>query len=320
MAEIGLDIDTAAKLLKQEQVVAIPTETVYGLAGNALSARAVAQIYTVKNRPSFNPLIIHSSALERLMPYLKDVPPVAHQLAQRFWPGSLTLLLKKSERVPDVITAGSARVAVRVPRHLLAQQLLSVLDFPLAAPSANPSGYVSPTTAAHVAEQLGGEIPYILDGGPCAVGVESTIVGFEDGRVVVYRWGGVTQEELQQCTGAAISVVFHAAGAATQAPGMLASHYAPRLPVVIGVLADLMKHYSTKRVGLLTFRDTYPSVDVQHQVALSPSGDLGEAAQRVFAALRYLEKLPITHILAEAVPDRGIGKAINDRLRRAAAN
>ncbi|MGB3776710.1 MAG: L-threonylcarbamoyladenylate synthase [Tunicatimonas sp.] len=320
MAEIGSDIEIAARLLEQEEVVAIPTETVYGLAGNALSARAVAQIYTVKNRPSFNPLIIHSSALERLLPYLEDVPPVAHQLTQKFWPGPLTLLLEKTERVPDVITAGSARVAVRVPRHPLAQQLLSRLDFPLAAPSANPSGYVSPTTAAHVAEQLGNMIPYILDGGPCVVGLESTIVGFENGRVVVYRWGGVTQEALQQCVGSATPVVFHATGAETPAPGMLASHYAPRQPVVVGDLADLIKHYSTKRVGLLTFRDTYPPVAAQHQVALSPSGDLAEAAQRVFAALRYLEKLPVTHILAETVPDKGIGRAINDRLRRAAAH
>ena len=320
MAEIGLDIDIAAQLLKQEQVVAIPTETVYGLAGNALSARAVARIYTVKNRPSFNPLIIHTNALDRLPDYVKNVPNVANRLAQKFWPGPLTLLLEKSENVPDLVTAGSAWVAVRVPRHPLAQQLLSGLDFPLAAPSANPSGYVSPTTATHVAEQLGNQIPYILDGGPCAVGVESTIVGFENGRVVVYRWGGVTQEELQQCIGAEIPVVFHAAGAATPAPGMLASHYAPRLPVVIGDLADLLNHHSAERVGLLTYRDTYPQVIAQHQVALSPTGDLGEAAQRVFAALRYLEKLPITHILAEAVPDRGIGRAINDRLRRAAAD
>jgi L-threonylcarbamoyladenylate synthase len=320
MAEIGSDVEIAAKLLEQEQVVAIPTETVYGLAGNALSARAVARIYAVKNRPSFNPLIIHTSGIDRLPGYVKNVPDVAIRLAQQFWPGPLTLLLEKTTYVPDVATAGSTRVAVRVPRHPLAQQLLSKLGFPLAAPSANPSGYVSPTTAAHVAEQLGEKIPYILDGGPCAVGVESTIVGFENGQVVVYRWGGVTQEELQQCIGAAIPVVFHAAGATTPAPGMLTSHYAPRRPVVIGDLADLLNHYPAERVGLLTYQHTYSQVTTQHQIALSPTGDLGEAAQRVFGALRQLEKLPITHILAEAVPDSGIGRAINDRLRRAAAD
>ena len=320
MAEIGSDPTTAAKWLKQEAVVAIPTETVYGLAGNALSSRAVARIYAVKNRPTFNPLIVHVSALERLSPYVKSVPDAAHRLAEEFWPGPLTLLLEKTKLIPDVVTAGSAQVAVRVPRHPLAQQLLSGLDFPLAAPSANPSGYVSPTTAAHVAEQLGGKIPYILDGGPCAVGVESTIVGFENGRVVVYRWGGVAQEELQQCVGAAVPVVFYASAGSTPAPGMLASHYAPRQPLIIGDVADLLDQYPPERIGLLTFRDTYPQVTAQHQIVLSPTGDLAEAAQRVFAALRFLEKLPITHILAETVPDRGIGRAINDRLRRAAAD
>lgn len=320
MAEIGLHIATAAKFLKQGEVVAIPTETVYGLAGNALSARAVAQIYTVKNRPSFNPLIIHTDALDRLLPYVQNVPASAYQLAKDFWPGPLTLLLEKTGRVPDMVTAGSERVAVRVPRHFLAQQLLSVLDFPLAAPSANPSGYVSPTTAAHVAEQLGDKIPYILDGGPCAVGVESTIVGFEDGRVVVYRWGGVTQEELQRSVGVEVPVVFHTTQAATPAPGMLASHYAPRQPVVIGDLTDLLERYASESVGLLSFRDTYPAVAAAHQVTLSPTGDLLEAAQRVFAALRYLEKQPVAYILAEMVPNEGIGRAINDRLRRAAAD
>lgn len=320
MGEIGADIAIAAALLRQEAVVAIPTETVYGLAGNALSTRAVAQIYTVKNRPTFNPLIIHTNALERLQGYLKNVPDTAYLLAKKFWPGPLTLLLEKTGNIPDIVTAGSERVAVRVPRHPLAQQLLSVLDFPLAAPSANPSGYVSPTTAAHVAEQLGSKIPYIIDGGPCAVGVESTIAGFENGRVVVYRWGGVTPEELQQCVGSATPVIFHTIETATPAPGMLSSHYSPRQSVVIGDLNDLLHHYSTEQVGLLTFRDTYPQVVTEHQIALSPTGDLVEAARRVFAALRYLEKLPVTHILAETVPDRGIGRAINDRLQRAATD
>lgn len=320
MAEIGSDVVAAAALLKQGEVVAIPTETVYGLAGNALDAGAVAKIYAAKNRPAFNPLIIHTNALNRLPPYVQHVPDIALRLAQQFWPGPLTLLLGKTKRVPDMVTAGSERVAVRIPQHPVTLQLLSMLDFPLAAPSANPSGYVSPTTAAHVAEQLGEKIPYILEGGPCTIGVESTIVGFEKERVVVYRWGGVTQEEIQQSVGAGVPVVFHTTEAATPAPGMLASHYAPRQPVVIGDLAKLLDRYAGEPVGLLTFRDTYPAVAVAYQVALSPAGDLLEAAQRVFSALRYLEKQPVAYILAEMVPDEGIGRAINDRLRRAAAD
>ena len=300
--------------------MAIPTETVYGLAGNALDPRAVAKIYAVKNRPSFNPLIVHTNAPDRLRPYVQHVPDTAHQLAQQFWPGPLTLLLKKTAYVSDMVTAGSERVAVRIPRHPLTQQLLSELDFPLVAPSANPSGYVSPTTAAHVAEQLGEKIPYILDGGSCAVGVESTIVGFEDGQVVVYRWGGVSQEDIQRVVGPAVPVVFHAVHTGNPAPGMLSSHYSPRQRVIIGDLADLLNRYPATQVGVLSFRDTYPQVAATHQVALSPSGDLAEAAQRVFAALRYLEKLPIAYILAEPVPNEGIGRAINDRLQRAAAD
>ena len=319
MAKTGRDIGTAARLLKRGKLVAIPTETVYGLAGNALDARAIASIYTVKNRPSFNPLIVHTNALDRLQPYVQHVPDTAYHLARQFWPGPLTLLLEKTARVPDTVTAGSERVAVRLPRHPMVQHLLSMVDFPLVAPSANPSGYVSPTTAAHVAEQLGDKIPYILDGGPCAVGVESTIVGFEEERVIVYRWGGVSQEDLQAALGSSVPVVFHTVQAATPAPGMLISHYSPRQPVVIGNLVDLLNHYPAARVGVLSFRDTYPLVAAAHQVTLSPAGDLPEAAQRVFAALRYLEKMPVTHILAETVPDEGIGRAINDRLRRAAA-
>ena len=320
MAEIGQHIGAAATLLKQGEVVAIPTETVYGLAGNALDPWAVAKIYAVKNRPSFNPLIVHTNAPDRLQPYVQHVPDTAHQLAQQFWPGPLTLLLKKTAYVSDMVTAGSERVAVRVPKHPLTQQLLSELDFPLVAPSANPSGYVSPTTAAHVAEQLGEKIPYILDGGSCDVGVESTIVGFEDGQVVVYRWGGVSQEDIQQVVGPAVPVVFHAVHTENPAPGMLSSHYSPRQRVIIGDLADLLNRYPATQVGVLSFRDTYPQVAATHQVALSSSGDLAEAAQRVFAALRYLEKLPITYILAEPVPNEGIGRAINDRLQRAAAD
>ncbi|MGB3850218.1 MAG: L-threonylcarbamoyladenylate synthase [Tunicatimonas sp.] len=318
MVEIGSDVAAAARWLSSDEVVAIPTETVYGLAGNALRTRAVARIYEVKDRPSFNPLIIHTNAVERLTPYVRHMPEEAHRLAQAFWPGPLTLLLEKTERIPDVTTAGSDRVAVRIPQHPLTQRLLSALDFPLAAPSANPSGYVSPTAAAHVAEQLGKKIPYVLDGGPCSVGVESTIVGFENGKVMVYRWGGVTQEDLQRCIGSATPVVYHSQEGATPAPGMMSSHYAPRQPVVIGDLADLLERYPAEQVGLLPFQKAHPRVKAAHQVVLSPTGNLAEAAQHLFAALRYLEKLPVTHILAEAVPDYGVGRAINDRLRRAA--
>ena len=195
MAVSGTDVERAKQLLCSGNLVVIPTETVYGLAGNALNPRAVAAIYEVKNRPSFNPLIIHTDRLEKVTEYVASVPRVAQELAQAFWPGPLTLLLPKTDKLPDIVTAGSDRVAVRIPKHPLALALLSELDFPLAAPSANPFGYISPTTVAHVEEQLGDKIAYILDGGSCSVGIESTIVGVEDNKLEVYRRGGISIED-----------------------------------------------------------------------------------------------------------------------------
>ena len=320
MTEIREPIATAADFLRSGEVVAIPTETVYGLAGNALNPTAVTKIFAVKNRPTFNPLIIHTDTFRKIRPYVGSIPEVAHRLANQFWPGPLTMLFPKTSRIPDIVTAGLDRVAVRIPQHPLTQQLLATLDFPLAAPSANPSGYVSPTTAAHVAEQLGDKIAYILDGGACTVGIESTIVGFEAGNVVVYRWGGISQDQLQQVVGKK-AVVAHSSGVARspQAPGMLKSHYAPQRQVVVGNVSDLLTRYPSEKVAIMSFQVRYPQVARSRQVVLSASGSLAEAAQRLFAALRYLDTLPVVYILVELVPDEGLGRAINDRLMRAAA-
>ena len=319
MAEIGQDVATAATLLQRNELIAIPTETVYGLAGNALNPLAVAKIFEVKNRPTFNPLIIHADTLEKLQPYVRNVPDMAYRLADQFWPGPLTLLLSKTSRIPDMVTAGLDRVAVRIPQHPLLQQLLVALDFPLAAPSANPFGYVSPTEAAHVAAQLGEKIPYILDGGPCPVGVESTIVGFEEGKIIVYRWGGVSLEQLREAVGTQVSVVAHSAKLGNpQAPGMLKSHYSPQRRVVVGALPELLTRYPLEKVAIISFQNAYAQVPESHQVTLSASGDLAEAARRLFAAFRQLDKLPIDYILVEPVPNEGLGRAINDRFMRAA--
>ena len=316
------DLNKAAQLLTQGELVAIPTETVYGLAGNALNPAAVAKIFAVKNRPTFNPLITHTNSWEKIKSYVQSVPPIAEQLAEQFWPGPLTMLLPKTDRIPDIVTAGLDRVAVRIPRHPLTQALLAQLDFPLAAPSANPFGYISPTEAAHVVEQLGEKIPYILDGGKCSVGVESTIVGFEEERVIVYRWGGVSEEELQRVVGEKMAIVHHQSPVEKndpQAPGMLRSHYAPTKKVIVGDIANLLTCYSLSEVGVISFQKRYPPLPPQQQIVLSEVGDLTEAAQRLFSALRTLEKLPIRFILAEPMPDVGLGKAINDRLKRASA-
>ncbi|MCO6489052.1 MAG: threonylcarbamoyl-AMP synthase [Phaeodactylibacter sp.] len=315
---IGKDLNYAIKLLKAEAVVAIPTETVYGLAGNALSPRAVSTIFEVKDRPSFDPLIVHTSHLERIAALATEMPEAARQLARRFMPGPLTLLLPKSGLIPDIVTAGAPRVAVRIPAHPLTQELLAALDFPLAAPSANPFGYISPTTARHVEDQLGDKIPYILDGGPCQVGLESTIVGFEEGRVVIYRKGGIAVEDIEAVAGPALVRPHSSSNPA--APGMLKSHYAPSAPVVIGDIRRLLPHYQGKKAGTIAFRTPIPGIPEERQLVLSPAGDLAEAARNLFAGMRRLDALGLDVILAELLPEQGLGRAINDRLRRAAAD
>lgn len=314
---IGTDIERAIGLLRADELVAIPTETVYGLAGNAFSDVAVAKIFAVKNRPAFDPLIVHTSHYTRIAELVLEIPAPARKLAAAFLPGPLTLLLPKSERIPDIVTAGSPIVAVRVPDHPLTLQLLEALDFPLAAPSANPFGYISPTRAEHVARQLGDRIAYILDGGPCEVGVESTIVGFPKGQPTVFRKGGIPVEAITEKTGP-VQVREHSSSD-PQAPGMLKSHYAPGIPLLLGKIPRLLEEHAGKRIGLLSFRKHYDAVPAKRQVVLSPAGDLKEAARHLFSGLRYLDQLPLDLILAELVPEEGLGRAINDRLRRAAA-
>jgi len=313
---IGTDINYAIQLLKAGAVVAIPTETVYGLAGNAFSPKAVSTIFEVKNRPSFDPLIVHTSSFERIAAFTTDMPDAARQLARRFMPGPLTLLLPKSASIPDIVTAGLPRVAVRIPAHRTAQELLAALDFPLAAPSANPFGYISPTTARHVEDQLGDKIPYILDGGPCQVGVESTIVGFEEGQVVVYRKGGIAVEEIEAVAGPVLVRPHSSSDPA--APGMLKSHYAPSAPLVLGNIENLLSQYQGKKTGTVTFRKAVPGIPAERQLVLSPAGNLAEAARNLFAGMRRLDALQLDAILAELLPEEGLGRAINDRLRRAA--
>lgn len=314
---IGKDLDYAVQLLTAEEVVTIPTETVYGLAGNALSVKAVSKIFAVKNRPSFDPLIIHTHAVSRLADWTEPLPVPLRKLAQRFMPGPLTLLVPKLPVIPDLVTSGSPFVAVRIPRHPLSQALLEKLDFPLAAPSANPFGYISPTTARHVEQQLGEKIPYILDGGPCTVGLESTIVGMDEGRITVFRKGGLAVETIEAIVGP-VRVREHSSSN-PQAPGMLKSHYAPRIPLRLGQLEDLLQGQNLNRTGILAFRQGRTEVPASHQIILSPTGDLQEAAQGLFAAMRQLDQMDLDIILAEPFPETGLGRAINDRLKRASA-
>ena len=318
MASVGHDIHRAKLLLEKGELVAIPTETVYGLAGNALEANVVAKIFATKDRPFFDPLIVHVPSMEYATQFVNEVPDQAHQLVNRFWPGPLTLLLNKKEIIPDLVTAGLERVGIRCPDHSLTRALLEQLSFPLAAPSANPFGYVSPTTAQHVNDQLGGKITYILDGGSCRIGIESTIVGWEDGRPIVYRLGGTSVEQIESVIGK-IEIKRYSTSQ-LQAPGQMKSHYAPAKKFLLGDIEILAKKYSTHRLGILSFQDEKVKAQGHVNLVLSPAGDLNEAAQNLFSMLRQFDNMNVDLVLAEEVPDEGLGRAINDRLRRAAAS
>jgi L-threonylcarbamoyladenylate synthase len=317
MADIGKDIEKAQKLLEEGSVVAIPTETVYGLAANALNPEAVIQIFKIKQRPAFDPLIIHTNDLEKIHEYVTNIPDKAYLLAEAFWPGPLTILLEKRANIPDIVTSGLNRVAIRIPDHALSLALLDKLSFPLAAPSANPFGYISPTTAYHVNDQLGSSIQYILDGGPCAVGIESTIVGFEGDIPFIYRLGGMSLEQIQDILGTVTAKAHSTSN--PSAPGMLQSHYAPKKPVIIGNIDSLIQQYKGKNFAILSFNKTIEQGFTARQIDLSKTGSLEEAAKNLFTALRTLDKLPVDLILTDYLPDEGLGKAINDRLKRAAA-
>lgn len=317
-APVTRDVQAAAQWIRRGGLVAFPTETVYGLGGNALDAAAVARVFEAKGRPRFDPLIVHVRDVASAEALVAEFSPMARRLADRFWPGPLTLVLPKRDVVPEIVTAGLETVGLRIPDHPLALELLRAAGVPVAAPSANLFGRTSPTTAEHVAEQLGERIDLILDGGACRVGVESTVLQLDGDAPTVLRLGGVTVEELEATLGPVRIATEGGDETAPQlAPGLLSRHYAPRTPVRL--TADLSAAPTGARVGALAWRQIGdPGVYGASEV-LSPSSDLREAAANVFAALRRLDAAGMEVIVAELVPASGLGRAINDRLRRAAA-
>ncbi|WP_376087174.1 L-threonylcarbamoyladenylate synthase [Roseomonas sp. CCTCC AB2023176] len=314
-----LEVARAAKLLREGRLVAFPTETVYGLGADARNAEAVAAIFEAKGRPHFNPLILHFGSIR--FAFREVVPDErAERLARKFWPGPLTLVLPRhpDSRVDLLAGAGLDTLAIRVPGHRLALAMLNLTMIPIAAPSANPSGGVSPTTAAHVRDGLDNVVDAILDGGPCAVGVESTVLDLSGGGAVLLRPGGVPVEEIEAEIGPVGRPVPIEAGEATRSlrsPGMLLSHYAPDSPVRVGATEV------GEDEALLAFGDPLPGAAVTWN--LSPRANVGEAAARLFSGLRWLDlrvsRLGLKGIAAMPVPGGGLGAAINDRLQRAAA-
>lgn len=311
-----------AAALRRGEIVGVPTETVYGLAANALDAVACRRIFRAKGRPATDPLIVHLADVQDLAGVA--VPnSAAYRLAAAFWPGPLTLVLPKRGIVPEVVTAGRPSVAVRVPAHPLFRRLLRLADVPLAAPSANPFGYVSPTTAEHVRAGLGSKVRLILDGGPCAVGLESTIVDLRDPRKPrLLRPGAITQAQLEELLGSRVQAPpkrSPAKSAGQLAPGMLTRHYSPRTPVVLHhrLTAAMVRAGSPDEAWLFVMKPRGLSGRNVH--GLDPRGDLRGAARKLFAKLRALDQAGHRRIHAELAPGDGLAAAINDRLRRAAA-
>lgn len=310
-------IQQAAEIIRKGGLVAFPTETVYGLGADAFNPIAVARIFEVKKRPHFDPLIVHVSNQDDLRRLVTEIPITARRLWEQFWPGPLTLVLDKKEVVPDIVTSGLPTVAVRMPRHPMTLRLISLSGTPIVGPSANRFGYLSPTTAEHVREQLRDQIDFILDGGRCEVGVESTIISFNEERPRLLRPGGVPLEEIESIIG---QVEIHSrAEDKALAPGMLPRHYAPRTPILVEWDEKNFSSKKAKKVGLLAFREPKGSQKFHHVEILSKKGDIREAAANLFAAIRRLDALNLDLILAEPIPEVGLGRAIMDRLRRASA-
>lgn len=303
--------ENAISLWKAKQLVAFPTETVYGLGADASSDEAVARIFSVKSRPRFNPLIVHVASSEIARRY-GEWNEKAEKLAKAFWPGPLTLVLKKCGVLSDLVTAGGDTVALRIPAHPIALSLLSAFNGGIAAPSANRFGRISPTCAAHVKEELGDAISLIIDGGACAVGLESSVVDLSGAHPLLWRAGGISRAQIEAVIDEPLMLSAVTKGATLLSPGLLESHYAPTKPVRLGAL------HCEDNEGLLAF-GTPIHTNSAYVIQLSDKADTTEAATRLFASLRALDHAPVAAIAVMDIPMTGLGEAINDRLARAAA-
>jgi L-threonylcarbamoyladenylate synthase len=310
------NLEKAIFALNKNDLVAIPTETVYGLAGNAYSEETLKKIFELKNRPFNNPLIVHVKSIDYMKEIASEIPEIALKLAKHFWPGPLTLVLKKQPKISDLITAGKETVAIRMPNHKQTLELLQKLDFPLAAPSANPFGSISPTCSKHVLDYFNDKLEVILEGGKCENGIESTIVGFEENQVILYRHGSISIDEIEEVAGRI--TVNSKNDIDPKAPGMFSRHYAPKTDTFLtNNVRELIKSFPNQKIGLLVFKNEIKNSTIKHQEILSINGDLSEAAKNLYAAMHRLDEKDIDIIIAEILPEMGIGKSINDRLKRA---
>ena len=335
------DLMRAAEALRKGKLVAIPTETVYGLGANAFDEVAVARIFEAKARPTFDPLIVHIADIEDIGLVAREVSQPARTLARALWPGPLTMILPKRSEVPDIVTAGLPTVAVRCPKHFIAQRIIELAGVPVAAPSANPFGYISPTTAAHVIAMLKDRVDFVVDGGPCDVGVESTVIDMTRARPVLLRPGGMALETIEAVIGPVMvpKRTAHHVGEPLSSPGQSLRHYAPSTPLYLFEMGELEKSLCSSSLPGAPDSEAHTS-DILHPSvalvytsarayeiealhlfdaveALAPDGDMCEAAARLFSLLHEFDARRFRAIYAERVPEAGLGRAINDRLYRA---
>lgn len=300
MTKIIKNTDTAVRELLSGNIVALPTETVYGLGANALNAEAVVKIYEAKQRPRFNPVIVHVTDADEFEKYAEEIPQAVYKLAEKFSPGPISYVLKKRKIIPDMVTAGNDSVALRIPSHGLFQKVLMEAGVPVCAPSANRFGKISPTSAEEVLKELDGRINFILDGGKCSIGIESTVVSFIDEEIRILRHGFITKEEIEKVTG-------KTAGSKPDkliSPGMMKVHYAPNTPLYFVNGFEEVKKFKDKRIGVLNF---------------SKYRDNREIALNLFSDLRILDEMNFDFIVCKKTEDEGLGMAINERLEKAAS-
>ena len=315
MIKVGKSIYESVKNLIKGEIVCIPTETVYGLGVNALDQKAVDKVFKLKKRPYFDPLICHTNSIEKVKMFVKNFPRKAEILAKKFWPGPLTILLEKKKIVPDITTSKLKTVGFRIPDNKLTLSILEKIDFPIAAPSANPFGYISPTLPKHILEMFKNDISYVLDDGGCDIGIESTIVGFEDKKTLVYRVGGITIEKLENVIGEV--EIFKKKIKLPISSGMLKNHYSPKKDLIVGEIQSLIKKYINKKIGILSFNKYYKGIDLKNQIILSKNLNLEQASRNLYKSLHLLDNMNIDIILTSLLPNHGIGKSINDRIIKA---
>jgi L-threonylcarbamoyladenylate synthase len=313
---ITSNISHAVHALNQGELVAIPTETVYGLAGSAFNEQAIQKIFQLKNRPTSNPLILHTHCISEVSKFVKEIPPNALKLAEAFWPGPLTLLLPKKSIIPHSVTSGSHLVAVRIPNHSVTLELLKQLEFPLVAPSANPYTRISPTNSKMVDDYFGDALPCILEGDICSKGIESTIVGFHENAPVIYRQGAISVDAIEFIAGK--SKVLATKSEKVTTPGMSPMHYAPRTSFqIVDSVSNFVVQNPTLNIGVLTLGKleiNQPNTSVIH---LSITGDIEEASANLYKSMYDLDGMNLDCIIIEKFPEIGIGKSLNDRIQRA---